>query len=156
GYLVAPPSLHISGERYEWEHKVEPTDVPDWVLELWEEPANMNGYQPASPIGDVIPDGQRNHVLTSLAGSMRHRGMSEDSIAAALLVENDARCDPPLPEDEVRGIANSVNRYTPGIPAIPRAPSPVRCSSSPPGSPRRRDSIPTLGRDRRSSTAATP
>ena len=41
----------------------------------------------------------------------RYTGMSESSIAAALLVENSSRCDPPLLDDEVRKIAASVARY---------------------------------------------
>jgi hypothetical protein len=44
---------------------------------------------------------------------MRRRGFSEEAIAAALLVENEARCEPPLDEEEVRGIAASVARYAP-------------------------------------------
>jgi putative DNA primase/helicase len=39
--------------------------------------------------------------------------MSEDAMAAALLSDNAARCDPPLPEDQVRAIARSVARYEP-------------------------------------------
>ncbi len=60
-----------------------------------------------------IPAGARNKTLTSLAGSMRRRGMSHAAIVAALLEENDARCDPPLPETEVRKVAESVSRYAP-------------------------------------------
>lgn len=65
--------------------------------------------QPAA--GQVIPEGTRNPTLTSLAGTMRSRGMVEAEILAALLVTNAGRCQPPLPEDEVRGIAASVARY---------------------------------------------
>lgn len=64
--------------------------------------------------GDRIPETQRNSTLASLAGSMRDRGMGEDAIYAALKVENDARCDPPLPDADVRTIAKSVARYAPG------------------------------------------
>jgi hypothetical protein len=60
-----------------------------------------------------IPEGGRNIHLASLAGSMRRRGMSPAAIEAALLIENAERCDPPLPQDEVRGIAISVSRYEP-------------------------------------------
>ena len=35
---------------------------------------------------DQIPSGQRNATLLSLAGTMRHRGMGEDAIYAALCV----------------------------------------------------------------------
>ena len=50
---------------------------------------------------------------------MRRRGMSLEAIEAALLAENAARCDPPLPEKEVLTIARSVSRYEPGPDANP-------------------------------------
>lgn len=66
----------------------------------------------APQIGEHIPEGSRNTTLTSMAGSMRRRGMTEDKIAAALLKVNQ-RCDPPLDEAEVRSIAKSISRYEP-------------------------------------------
>lgn len=60
-----------------------------------------------------IAEGRRNAHLASLAGSMRHRGMTPEAIAAALLEENTRRCDPPLSEREVRDVASSIGRYAP-------------------------------------------
>lgn len=60
-----------------------------------------------------IVEGGRNNVLTSLAGTMRRRGMSPEAIEQALLAENRARCEPPLSEREVADIARSVSRYAP-------------------------------------------
>jgi putative DNA primase/helicase len=62
---------------------------------------------------DPIPESGRNNMLTSLAGSMRRKGMSEAAINAALQVENTARCDPPLDKSEVNAIACSIMRYAP-------------------------------------------
>jgi putative DNA primase/helicase len=73
----------------------------------------------------AFPEGQRNAGLTQLAGTMRRKGMGQAAIEAALLAENNARCNPPLPEDEVRRIAASVARYAP-------APAPALPGSSPP------------------------
>jgi len=42
--------------------------------------------------------------------------MTEESIYAALLAENKARCNPPLDEAEVKKIAHSVSRYQPNPP----------------------------------------
>ncbi|BCF95567.1 hypothetical protein PPGU19_001360 [Paraburkholderia sp. PGU19] len=61
-----------------------------------------------------IAQGGRNSELTSLAGSMRSRGMSCEALAAALHAENKARCHPPLPDHEVEAIARSVSRYPHG------------------------------------------
>ena len=64
-------------------------------------------------VASEIPDGDRNGTLTSLAGTMRRRGMGEAEIFGALEVTNRLRCRPPLPEEEVRRICASVARYEP-------------------------------------------
>ncbi len=69
--------------------------------------------EPLPHVPDEIAAGDRNKELTSLAGSMRRRGVSQAAIEAALLTENAERCKPPLPDDEVQGIAHSVARYPP-------------------------------------------
>jgi putative DNA primase/helicase len=63
--------------------------------------------------GECIPNKRRNSTLTSLAGTMRRRGMHEPEILAALLAVNERRCEPPLLEAEVRSIAKSISRYSP-------------------------------------------
>jgi hypothetical protein len=70
-----------------------------------------NGHRPGTAPGERIPVGERNGTLTSLAGTMRRRGMSGEAIAAALHADNAARCDPPLADSEVAGIARSIARY---------------------------------------------
>jgi hypothetical protein len=61
-----------------------------------------------------IREGHRNSFLMSLAGSLRHRGLDEATIAVALLAINHERCEPPLPESEVRNIAKNARKYAPG------------------------------------------
>ena len=70
-----------------------------------------------TPSGPVGP-GRRNSHLTSLAGSMRRRGMGEEAIAAALLIENTARCEPSLSVSDVRGVARSICNYPPTSPLV--------------------------------------
>ncbi len=121
GFVVAPPSLHRSGRRYasdtEWHpDRVPLAEAPAWLVALVVEP--VTGTPPAAPLGDgeLIAAGQRNTVLTSLAGTMRRRGFTAGAIRAALTVENVARCRPPLSEAEVAQIAGSVARYAPAAP----------------------------------------
>jgi Primase C terminal 1 (PriCT-1) len=71
--------------------------------------------RPAPPAGEIIPQGRRNATLTSLAGTMRRRGMTEAEILTALLVVNAERVVPSLPERDVRGIAKSAAKYAPEI-----------------------------------------
>lgn len=112
-YIVAPPSLHSSGARYEWVVSLEDgiADAPAWIAEAERSRRNVDDRPGDS---DSILEGERNVRLTSLAGAMRRRGMTAIEIGAALLTVNADRCRPPLPDDVVRGIASSVGRYPPG------------------------------------------
>lgn len=126
GYVVAPPSIHPdTGQAYAWvqNEQVPSAPMPDWLLkELSKDKPRTTGTksrgsgggEKAGPAaGGAIPEGQRNAKLTSLAGSMRSKGLDEDAIRAALRAHNLAHCQPPLPEDEVDRIAASIARYEP-------------------------------------------
>lgn len=76
----------------------------------------------AEPAADLIPEGQRDSVLASLAGTMRRRGMQPEEILAALTVANKTRCRPPLAQRQVEKIARSVGRYEPSAPVVIEAP----------------------------------
>jgi len=112
GAIVVAPSLHASGKQYRWRSGAPISDAPEWFLRLLRE-ARKSRANGSAAISGAIPEGWRNDTLTSLAGTMRRRGMGADEIGAALLVTNNKRCDPPLAEDEVRKIAASVCRYEP-------------------------------------------
>jgi len=112
GYVVAPPSLHPSGLLYEWLTPLQAlADLPAWMVEVLREA--KPAQQRIQNQSELISEGGRNAALTSLAGTMRRRGMSPEAIEAALLTENAARCNPPLPDSEVREIARSIVRYEP-------------------------------------------
>jgi replicative DNA helicase len=120
GYIVLPPSLHPSGKYYEWDKQNAPSKIklaqaPDWLIHLLIDVTPPPAIRQSE--GAYI-SGQRNNALTSLAGTMRRRGMTEDAIFLALNAENLNRCVPPLPESEIRLIAASVMRYNPQA-AIP-------------------------------------
>jgi hypothetical protein len=67
----------------------------------------------AADVDAQISDGTRNKTLTSLAGTLRRRGLDEEGMFAALVGLNAKKCNPPLPETEVAQIAHSVARYEP-------------------------------------------
>jgi putative DNA primase/helicase len=114
---VAPPSNHLSGNCYRWDNQGTPSPVPEWLLNLWPKQNSGTTQQRAPAILGPVQDGYRNKTLTSWAGSMRARGMSEAAILAALRVENETRCVPPLPDGVVQVIAQGMNRYELGAPA---------------------------------------
>lgn len=114
GQVVAPPSVHPeTGRHYEWDAAHHPDDVPlapvpQWLLDK----LAVTTKRAASPkSGEAIPEGQRNEGLTREAGRLRHIGLHETELEAALLAINRGRCLPPLSDEEVRGISASVARY---------------------------------------------
>lgn len=121
GYVVAPPSWHHSGNQYTWEvgygpDDRDPADLPDWLLGLLSERGKTDRLRVVVAGDEVLPKvilQARNVALTTIAGVMRRRGLSEPAILAALLATNDERCSPPLGETEVRKIANSIAKYAP-------------------------------------------
>lgn len=117
GYVVAPPSSHRSGQAYAWEVSSRPEDVP--VAEIpapWLERINRRGLRVvATAPGEAIGEGKRNETLFSIARGLRARGLGERAILAALLVDNDERCSPPLDPREVEVIAGSACRVAPGL-----------------------------------------
>ncbi len=107
GYVIVPPSVHASGRRYEW--KTAPSDLPlaplpDAVLRLLLTPDAPGGERVVSGEGE-IPAGTRNDHLYRQARAMAARGLGAAAVVAALLEENRTRCRPPLPENEVRALA---------------------------------------------------
>ncbi|TPW22026.1 MAG: hypothetical protein FD126_86 [Elusimicrobia bacterium] len=118
GQIVVWPSVHVSGTPYQW--IVAPWDIPRGDLSILPEEfllsTSKNASRQTIPVPHAIPEGGRNSTLTSLAGTMRKRGMTEDAILAALMAENLAKCAPPLDEAEVRAIVSSISRYPAGSP----------------------------------------
>ena len=112
GYVVAPPSKHPSGATYEWiipPGDADLAELPAWGIEQIR--ARTGRRASAEDLGEEIPNGSRNEALTSIAGTLRRRGLGETAIYAALLGINAKTCRPPLPEPEVNRIAASVARY---------------------------------------------
>jgi hypothetical protein len=92
-----------------------PAPIPAWILE--EEagfPLEPGNGEPV-PVPDSYPAGERNDRLFRDACALRRRGLDEAAILAALKVHNQAKCDPPLHEGELRMLARNVaSRYEPG------------------------------------------
>ncbi|MBT6220372.1 MAG: hypothetical protein HOI45_11670 [Rhodospirillaceae bacterium] len=114
GYIIAPPSLHASGDRYEWTVDLPLAPAPDWLVSRLQK---QKAKPKASPI--TVIEGGRNSHLTSLAGKLRRSGLEFDGIEAALRVENGKRCNPPLADDEIESIARSVaTNYEAGLDGV--------------------------------------
>ena len=116
GYIVAPPSIHPNGRRYEWEYDPEEYEIADAdenVLKLL-----AVGKKPEADsftVPDKIPDGKRNVTIHKTACMLQAKGMADGAILAACMAENEAKCNPPLDEDEVRKIVESALKYDKGV-----------------------------------------
>lgn len=108
GYIVAPPSLHLSGRRYCWEAASHPDDVPIAEAPAWLlgklRPEATNGTGRGFTVGETIKDGERNDTLYRAARSMKAKEWSVDATLAAVLKENELKCNPPLDPAEVEKI----------------------------------------------------
>jgi hypothetical protein len=113
-YFLASPS-EINGKTYEWEASSDPFDgiAPVVIPEQWLAGLAVRKVVESAERNASLITGNRNAGLTAIAGSMRHYGLSEDAIFAALEVINETRCEIPLPLSEVRQIAHSISNYTP-------------------------------------------
>ena len=119
GYVIAPPSRHANGQHYEFSRapKPEKTHIAPWPAALFAMLYHPRENTMYTDSRHTIPQGRRNSTLASLAGTMQKRGMTKGAIAAALLTDNRERCKPPLEDQEVIRIAESIAKYAPDEPA---------------------------------------
>jgi hypothetical protein len=93
---------------------------PQWLLDLIvqaDRTQRADGHDHDADAGkDCISEGCRNSELTRIAGKLRRDGLSPAEIEAALIAINAKRCRPTLPDQEVRSIAASAERWPPGKP----------------------------------------
>lgn len=115
-YVIAPPTTRRDGQAYAIIHgdyeTARETACPEW---LQKELLADNGQKPttAPAIEDeAIPRGKRNSTLTSLAGTLRRRGLNKSEILESLRAIN-RRCEPPLSEKDLRKIAKSIGNKKP-------------------------------------------
>lgn len=115
GYVVGEGSS-IDGNSYISNNRPI-ANANEFVYQFLE--GNKEKKEPATVAQEGINEGQRNDYLFRLGCFMQSKGMEDDSIYAALAVENQKKCKPPLEEDEVNNIFQSVLRYQKQIIAMP-------------------------------------
>jgi predicted P-loop ATPase len=110
GYIVAPPSNHVSGGIYQWANSVDIAPLPEWVFTALKKPH----HSALPPMPDVVIHGSRNDTLFKYAAKLRSQGLEYSEIYAALNAINENRCRPMLDAAELHTIASSASRYEPG------------------------------------------
>lgn len=120
GYIVAPPSIHLSGLRYEWQNQEPLRNLPAWLFDIVKDPViskstvlSLDKIVTAnlSPESAQIQEGSRNAVLASIAGFLKVKGFGAHEIEKILPLINAEGCHPPLLDLEVTKIAKSISRY---------------------------------------------
>jgi hypothetical protein len=125
GYVVAAPSLHASGKRYEWRTRRSPAHLPGWLLKLLTAEKPPAPPKPSAPrrapssskLGGIIPQHSRNTQLFRIACALRGDGAGQEEIERAVFEAYEQRCvkEPePMSEAELRKIVKSAMRYPAG------------------------------------------
>jgi hypothetical protein len=123
GYVIAAPSRHASGQRYQWEGGYSPaeaelSDMPPCVEAL------LNGYRPAvnapeeSSEIDImallqgkqrIAEGERNVQMTRIAGHLLGKSDDVPTVLGTMMSINIMACQPALDITELQTIIRSIH-----------------------------------------------
>jgi Primase C terminal 1 (PriCT-1)/Bifunctional DNA primase/polymerase, N-terminal len=116
GYVVAPPSLHPSGQLYAWSRGHSPDDValaalPRWLLFAGRGLRARRSLEDWRHLArEGVNEGERNSTIASLTGHLLWHGVDPQVALELLLTWNRVRCKPPLDDDEVARVVASITR----------------------------------------------
>ncbi len=118
GCVVAPPSVHVSGRTYQWlpDHDsqyVSLAPMPHWLLRMASDSQQRPGHTleyGRKLVQEGVPQGERNNTIASLTGHLLWHGVDPDVVKELLLCWNRLRCRPPLPDEEVIQVIDSITR----------------------------------------------
>jgi hypothetical protein len=113
GYVVAPPSGHISGEQYAWSTGKNLAPMPAWLVTALQQPrqkAPLASQEWRQLVREGVTEGKRNDAAARLAGHLLRRYVDPHVALDLLMAWNVTRCTPPLAAVEITTIVNSIAR----------------------------------------------
>ena len=120
--VVAPPSLHQSGKKYDWlDADLEVLSLPEWMIETLKAKAESGSRSSKLPDpSQPIPEGMRREVYLSLTRKWRAGGLSGVQLFDMLLGEDTRRGQPPMQSEEggyeeLKEIAFSAEKFDPDV-----------------------------------------
>ena len=103
GYIMAAPSIHLSGKKYRWQHLPPGDQFPRLPAELLLaiNGTNSNGREPLNTAEFLkgVPQGQQRVTAARLAGKFRHADIPIE-YGQELILKFAHNCTPPLSEKE--------------------------------------------------------
>lgn len=122
GYVVAPPSNHVSRGHYVWEASGDPADgvslapLPAaWIKAMCStESSGTSQPRKMPPVTEVMGD-ERNNRLFGQGRKLLADSWTKATISVALHALNQQQCAPPMDATEVDAIVENVFRKEPGL-----------------------------------------
>lgn len=114
GFAIIPPSIHSSGNKYEWINSPDttplaplPAFVKDWYKSINKTKSSSKWNE---DILDGVSEGQRNESATSVAGKLLKHLPEDDweTTGWKMLQAWNTTCKPPLPINELRTTFESI------------------------------------------------
>lgn len=124
GYIVGPPSIHLSGMPYKFNEPIkEIKEAPDWLLNLVlknKDFTSTNELSTNFTNQGTLSEGGRNNAIYLHGKTLLKNNFPKNKLRETLHSFNTAICNPSLPCNEVDTITNSLlkklDRLTPNQP----------------------------------------
>jgi hypothetical protein len=100
-YVIAPPSMHVSGLRYSLSSNLPISEAPPSFIEIINRQRTLN-TKPLSLKTEVYEGENRNVWLTSQQGKLLNSLKDLDLVQATVRTLNQTCCKPPLTEGELQ------------------------------------------------------